>query len=62
MINRSEANRALAKAIAYKECGKDAKADVWVAKLVHMLKCADILRSDYVEPSLVDNSIRLMAQ
>jgi hypothetical protein len=42
-INRSEVNRALAKAIAYKQCGKSEEAAQWAARLVHLLECADIL-------------------
>lgn len=42
-IDRSEVSRALAKAIAYKQCGKDADASQWAIKLVHLLECADIL-------------------
>jgi hypothetical protein len=45
MIDRSEVNRALAKAIAYKQCGKDEKAHAWAAKLVALLECNDILTS-----------------
>jgi len=43
MIDRSEINRALAKAIAYKQCGKQADAEAWAAQLVRLLECADIL-------------------
>lgn len=43
MINRSEVSRALAKAIAYKDCGKDEKAQAWAVELVRLLECADIL-------------------
>lgn len=43
-IDRSEVARALAKAIAYKRCGKDRDAEVWARKLVELLECADILR------------------
>lgn len=46
MIDRSEVNRALAKAIAYKQCGKDEKAAQWAARLVKLLECADILTSE----------------
>jgi hypothetical protein len=46
MINRSEVNRALAKAIAYKQCGKDRDATIWAAKLVRLLECAEILNDD----------------
>jgi len=43
MIDRSEVSRALAKAIAFKSCGKDAKAAAWAVKLVELLEVADIL-------------------
>lgn len=42
-IDRSEVNRALAKAIAYKGCGKDADAAQWARQLVQLLECAEIL-------------------
>lgn len=44
-MDRSEINRALAKAIAYKNCGKDADAAEWARKLVKLLECAEILAS-----------------
>lgn len=44
MIDRSEVARALAKAIAYKQCGKDAEAAEWARKLIQLLQCAEILR------------------
>jgi len=43
-INRSEVSRALAKAIAYKQCGKDKEAEQWARELITLLKCADILK------------------
>lgn len=43
MIDRSEVNRALAKAIAYKACGKDHQADQWAARLVKLLEANRIL-------------------
>lgn len=43
-IDRSAAAQALAKAIAYKGCGKDRDASEWAAKLVRILECADILK------------------
>ena len=43
-VDRSEAARALAKAIAYKQCGKQAEAEQWAAKLVRLLECAEILK------------------
>lgn len=41
--DRKEIATALAKAIAYKNCGKDAEAAVWAAELVRLLGCAEIL-------------------
>lgn len=43
MIDRSETARAMAKAIAYKQCGKDAEAAQWARELVRLLQCAEIL-------------------
>jgi hypothetical protein len=45
-MDRSEINRALAKAIAYKQCGKDADARQWARELVTLLECADILTAE----------------
>jgi hypothetical protein len=45
MIDRSEVARALAKAIAYKNCGKDREAEQWAEKLVYLLECGRILRN-----------------
>lgn len=42
-LDRTEINRALAKAIAYKQCGKQFEAELWASRLVAMLECADIL-------------------
>ena len=44
MIDRSEASRALAKAIAYKQCGKQREAEEWARRLVELLECAEILK------------------
>lgn len=44
LMDRTEINRALAKAIAYKQCGKDRDAEAWARKLVELLECAQILR------------------
>jgi hypothetical protein len=46
MIDHSEVNRALAKAIAYKQCGKDCDAAIWAEKLVRLLECAEILNDN----------------
>jgi hypothetical protein len=43
-IDRSEVSRALAKAIAYKNCGKDKLAEDWAYRLVTLLECANILK------------------
>ncbi len=43
-IDRSEVSRALAKAIAYKNCNKHAEANEWAKKLIILLECAEILR------------------
>lgn len=42
-VDRSEISRALAKAIAFKQCGKDDQAAVWARQLVTLLECAEIL-------------------
>lgn len=47
MIDRSAVSRALAKAIAYKQCGKDSDADAWAAELVRLLECEGILREGF---------------
>jgi hypothetical protein len=43
MLDRSEIARALAKAIAYKQCGKQDQAEAWARVLVELLECAQIL-------------------
>lgn len=42
-MNRTEINRALAKAIAYKNCGKDNDAAAWGRELIRLLELSDIL-------------------
>jgi len=42
-INRSAVATALAKALAYKNCGRDKEALDWARQLVKLLECADIL-------------------
>jgi hypothetical protein len=44
-MDRREINRALAKALTYKQCGKDRHASAWAAELVRLLECSDILVS-----------------
>lgn len=43
MIDRSEAARALAKAIAFQQCDRPHKVAQWAARLVYILQCAGIL-------------------
>lgn len=45
-MNRVEIARALAKAQAYKQCGKDALANAWAARLITLLQAQDILTDD----------------
>lgn len=45
-IDRSAVSRAVAKAIAYKQCGKDDDAAQWARELVRLLECADILKAE----------------
>ena len=44
---RSELAQALAKAVAYRDCGKPTEAAAWAAKLVKMLEAQAILRPEY---------------
>ena len=46
MIDRSEVSRAVAKAIAYKQCGKQAEAEAWARKLIRLLEVADVLKPE----------------
>jgi hypothetical protein len=48
-MDRSQINRALAKAIAYKQCGKDAEAQRWAVRLIELLEVADILSTTAVD-------------
>lgn len=45
-MNRVEINRALAKAMAYKQCGKEKEAQQWAIELLRQLECADIIRPE----------------
>jgi len=42
-IDRSKVSQALAKAIAYKACGKESDARQWARELIRLLEVADIL-------------------
>lgn len=48
MIDRSATSRALAKAIAFKCCGKHAEAELWAARLLGLLQVAEIINPDRV--------------
>lgn len=43
MLDRTELNRALAKAIAYKQAGKDDEAETWGRQLIKLLELDEIL-------------------
>lgn len=45
-IDRSAIAQALAKAIAYKCCGKQAEAETWARRLIELLECANILSTE----------------
>jgi hypothetical protein len=45
-MDRSEINRALAKAMAYKQCGKDHDAEIWARRLIALLELSNILRAE----------------
>jgi hypothetical protein len=45
-MDRAEISRALAKAIAYKNCGKDDLAREWGRKLIELLELEEILTKD----------------
>ena len=46
VMDRSEISRALAKAIAYKNCNKDKKAEEWAIELIRLLECENILKTE----------------
>ena len=54
MIDRSKINRALAKTIAYKQCGKQKEAEQWSAQLLWELDLQGILSHDAKRPSAME--------
>ena len=46
--DRSAIARAVAKAIAYHDCGKPEKANAWAAELARLLGSRGILNAEYV--------------
>lgn len=47
-MDRSTINRALSKAIAYKQCGNDREANKWAARLVILLGNQGILTTQAI--------------
>jgi hypothetical protein len=45
--DRSAISRAVAKAIAYHDCGKPEKAQAWAAELARLLDAKGILNSEF---------------
>ena len=45
-MDRSLINQALAKAIAYKQCGKHDMAEEWARKLIQLLELQQILTTN----------------
>lgn len=44
LVDRRALATALAKAVAFKECGKRDKAAEWAKELVRLLECEEILK------------------
>lgn len=44
-MDRSAINRALAKAMAYRQCGKEREVEQWAAELLRLLEVSHILRA-----------------
>lgn len=45
-MDRQAIARALAKAQAYRQCGKQKECEEWAAELVRLLDCAGILKTE----------------
>lgn len=48
-LDRSNINRALAKCLAYHDCGKPEKAMAWAVQLMRELQARDIVKPEYLE-------------
>jgi hypothetical protein len=48
-IDRSAVSQALAKAVAYKNCGKEVEAEQWGRHLIQLLELGGILKNDGAE-------------
>ena len=53
-IDRSALNRALSKAIAYKNCGNQRKAETWSIELIRLLDTMDILVQSRLDGNKLD--------
>jgi len=54
---RSALARAMAKAIAYRDCGKQEQAEAWARELCRLLGCAGVLRDEEShEPSMSEHT------
>lgn len=49
-MDRSAINRALAKAMAYEQCGKPGDRDQWARELIKLLNASGILRDSLAHP------------
>ena len=58
MTNRSEINRALAKALAYAECGKFEEAQRWGEALIRKLELAAVFKAGSVRVETAHKSIK----
>ena len=47
-LDRVNINRALAKCIAYVDCGKPEKAKAWAVQLMRELQARDIVRQEWL--------------
>lgn len=47
-LDRSNINRALAKCIAYHDCGKPEKARIWAVQLMRELQSRDIVKDEFL--------------
>jgi len=45
-VDRQNASRALAKAIAYRDCGKHAEAERWAIELIRELQATNIIKPE----------------
>jgi hypothetical protein len=45
-VDRTAINRALAKAMAYQQCGKPTERDQWARELIRLLEASHILKGN----------------